>query len=137
MRSTAMRRCQHVDRPQHVDLGVGSRVLDGVTYVDLRGHVEHELWPQLLEHRSQRGGVAHIDFVQHCARCGRPGEVLTLARDQRVDDRHLISTRDQRVDQIRPDEAGAAGYETAHVSCVGTRRSPASAFRFARSIHTS
>ena len=42
------------------------------------------------------------------------GQVLALAGGEVVDDRHLVAALDQRVDEVRADEAGAAGDECPH-----------------------
>ena len=47
----------------------------------------------------------------------RLGEVLALAGDERVDHGHAIAARDQGVDQIGSDEAGAAGDHAVHERC--------------------
>ena len=64
--------------------------------------------------RGQRGAVADVELDQLGAGRQRPVEVLAAAGREVVDDRHLVAAREQRVDQIRADEAGAAGDQSLH-----------------------
>ena len=59
-------------------------------------------------------GIADIDRLERGAVRERPLEVPALARAEVVDDGHLVPARDERVDEVRADEAGAAGYECLH-----------------------
>ena len=43
-----------------------------------------------------------------------PLEVLALAGGQVVDDGHLVAAIEERVDEVRADEAGAAGDQGTH-----------------------
>ena len=47
-------------------------------------------------------------------RATAPREVLALAGGQVVDDRHLVAAIEERVDEVRADEAGAAGDQGTH-----------------------
>ena len=82
--------------------------------VDLSGQVEHHLW---LRRRKDVGDAccfADVGNVQMGAELLGLLQVRAFARCQVVEDRHPVSTREQRVDQVRPDEAGPAGDETPH-----------------------
>ena len=46
----------------------------------------------------------------------RPLEVLPLAGGEVVDDGHLVAAREERVDEVRSDEPGAAGDEGLHAA---------------------
>jgi hypothetical protein len=58
--------------------------------------------------------VADVGLDQLGARRQRPVEVLAPPGREVVDDRHLVAAREQRVDQVGADEAGAAGDQSPH-----------------------
>ena len=62
----------------------------------------------------QRRRLADVELGQLGARRQRPVEVLAPPGREVVDHRHLVAAREQRVDQVRPDEAGAAGDQCLH-----------------------
>ena len=95
-------------------LSVGSGVLDRKTYVDLRGEVEDDLGAHRGEDLGDGGRVSDVDLGSvapaaiACSRFARlPLERLsiTVTRSPRAS---------QRVDEIRADEAGAAGHDAVH-----------------------
>jgi hypothetical protein len=44
-------------------------------------------------------------------------QVAPAARAEIVEDEHFVAARDQRVDEVRPDEACASGYQVTHELC--------------------
>jgi hypothetical protein len=78
--------------------------------------------------------VADVGLLEARAARQRRGEVLALAGGQVVDDQDLVAAVEERVDEVRADEAGAAGDQGTHgggcyVRNQGRAR-PASAGRF-------
>ena len=65
-------------------------------------NAEHELAQQ-----SEVGKVAKTQLDP----LARRGQIIEAAGPEIVDDAHAIAARDQRVHQVRADEAGAAGDE--------------------------
>ena len=59
-------------------------------------------------------GVADVGLVEARAARQRGAEVLALAGDEVVDDRHLVAAIEERVDEVGADEAGAAGDQGTH-----------------------
>ena len=86
-----------------VERGIGDRLAD----VHLRREVEDDVGPLLL---GDRGDVGDVRDVQRHA-LGHP---LALAVGQVVDHRDRRALGEQRVDEVGPDEAGAAGDECLH-----------------------
>ena len=102
--------------------GVGERQ----AHVDLRGEVEDRLRARRGDDRLERLRVAHVAALQHGAVLERAGEVALAAAGEVVDDRHLVAALEQRVDEVRSDEAGSAGDEGTHAAAdYGTGPRPA------------
>jgi hypothetical protein len=108
------RRLEQVDRPQHVDRGVGGRVAERAAHVDLRREVEDRLGPLGRDHAAQLGRVADVDHAQPRAALQGTVEVLAAAGREVVDDGDLVTAIEQGVNEVRPDEAGTAGDDRAH-----------------------
>ena len=82
-----------------------------------------DVGPRRLERPPQRGEVAHVGGVQLHAAVERLGDPRARAAVQVVGDRDLGAAVEQRVDEMRADEAGTAGDDHAHGRagyCVGT-----------------
>ena len=77
---------EHRDRAEHIDRSVERRIADGNADVDLRAEVEHDLGPDLLEHRLDPRRVADIDDLEV-----RPGAVAA-SRFSRLPVERLSST---------------------------------------------
>ena len=58
--------------------------------------------------------VADVGLLEAGAARQRAAEVLALAGGQVVDDRDLVAAIEERVDEVRADEAGAAGDQGTH-----------------------
>ena len=99
LRAVRARRLEHVHRPEHVHLRVEERLLDGGADVGLRGEVDDELGPELVEERAER--LADVVLVHGRGRV----QVLAPPGGEVVDDVHLVAARDERVDDVRADEA--------------------------------
>ena len=104
----ASSRLEDAHRPEHVDRGVLDRVLDRDAHVRLRREVEDGLGPNCVEEVVER--LADVADVQ----LGAAAHVLGRAVDERVDDGHLVAARDERVDDVRADEAGSSGHDRPH-----------------------
>ena len=96
-------RLEDVHRADDVDLGVEHRPLDRGADVGLGGEMQDDVRPQLGSERLD-GGIADVELVE----LGAGGEVLARAGREVVDDVHLVPAREQRVDDVRADEARSA-----------------------------
>ena len=105
---------EHVDRADDVDPRVPRRVLDRLAHIDLRGQVEDDVGPRRGEHAAHAPRVADVGLLEAGAPRQRAAEVLALAGGQVVDDRDLVAAIEERVDEVRADEAGAAGDQGTH-----------------------
>jgi hypothetical protein len=105
---------EHVDRAHDVDARVPGRVLDRLAHIDLRREVEDDVGPRRGEHAAHPVRVADVGLLEARAARERGGEVLALAGGQVVDDQDLVAAIEQRVDEVRADEAGAAGDQGTH-----------------------
>ena len=94
------------------------RVGERAAHVDLGGEVEDRLGRDGDHELGERGAVAHVGALEPGARRERAGEVRLAAAGEVVDDRHRIAAREQRVDEMRADETGAAGDERLHAARV-------------------
>ncbi len=97
------RRLQHVRRADDVDGSVVVGALHRRLHVGLRGEVEDHV-------RVRLEGLADVVLAQ----LGLRVQVLTLAGGEVVDDHDVVAPRDQRVDEVGADEAGAACYQSLH-----------------------
>jgi dTMP kinase len=85
--------------------------------------VEHDLGRHARHRGGDRLGVAHVELDQLRAVREGVGEVLPAAGREVVDDRHVVASGEERVDQVRPDESGAAGDESLHTAAEVSSRS--------------
>ena len=113
-RAGLARRLEHRDGARHVDLGVERRVEDRPADVDLRGEVHDDIGPGGRERPAQGAEVAHVDRVQLDAALQRVRDPWLRAAVQVVGHRDLGPAIEQRVDEMRSDEAGTAGDDHAH-----------------------
>ena len=106
---------EHVDRALDVDARVGGGVGHRLAHVDLRAEVEDASGFTRSTSSTHRVGVADVclDELGAAAR-ERAVEVLAPAGREVVDDGHLVAALEQRVDEVRADEAGAACDECPH-----------------------
>ena len=111
-----------MDGPHDVDLGVERRVVDARPDAGACGQVDDRVRVDLLDDPIDRLAVADVELDQ--AATGAPagrGQVRALARlgiegVEVVDDDDLGSVGQEPIDEVRADEAGAAGHERAHPS---------------------
>jgi hypothetical protein len=103
------RRLEHADRAHDVDVRVEHGPLDGGADIRLRRQMEDDLRPksgsELPEHL-----VADVELVQRDS----VGDVLAASAREVVDHVHLITSREQRIRDVRADEARAAGNDHPH-----------------------
>ena len=120
LRVVAARTLEDADGADHVYLCVLGRPLDGDANVRLCGEVEDGLRPNLVEQVVER--LPNIADVKPRAR----RDVLSLSLGERVDDRDLITASDERIDDVRTDEAGSAGHDRPHGCILRSVRSASS-----------
>jgi hypothetical protein len=104
------RRPRHVHGAEHVDLGVPKRIRGGARDQRLRGEMEDDARrkpPPNLHHVLT---VADVGFDEVGARI----DVDARAGREVIDDADPVTFSQQRVDEMRPDEACAAGDHRAH-----------------------
>src|SRR5690606_28046756 len=72
-------------------------------------------------------GLADVSLDEPDAVFERLVEVPAVPGGEVVEDRHLVAAGDERVDEVRSDEAGSAGYECTHERAIleGVRLLPA------------
>ena len=102
------RRLEDADRSHHVDFRVEVRTRDRHAHVGLGREVEACVGPDGFE--NGQGVRADIRCVHH----GVFRDVLALPRRQVVEDVHLVAAREQRLDQMRADEASTACHDRPH-----------------------
>jgi len=76
--------------------------------------VEDHLRARRLDDGGERVRIADVRALQRRARRQRAGDVGLLAAGQVVDHDDLVAARDERVDEVRSDEACTAGDEHPH-----------------------
>ncbi len=107
---------EDVQRADDVDVGVVGRARHRDPDVRLRGEVEDELGPapghQLDDRR--RGDVEVMDVERPAPALAGVGQVGQRTGREVVDDVDLVALGQEPVDQVRTDEARAAGHEGAH-----------------------
>jgi dTMP kinase len=97
-----------VQRSDDVDVGVEIRLLHRDAHVDLCREVEAGVGPNL---REQRAGIgANVADVQLRA----VGDVLARAAGEVVEHVHLVAACQERVDEVRADEARASCHDRPH-----------------------
>ena len=101
-------RFERGDRAADVDIGVEARIAHRNADVDLCSEVEDGLGPGGIEDPCQPGRVADIRLDQLGAARDRVAQVLAATGREIVHDRDRVATLDQRIDEVRADEAGAA-----------------------------
>jgi hypothetical protein len=101
LRLDRVRRLEHLDRAEHVHVGVVDRPVDRDANVDLRGQVEADRGPRVGEDLTEPLANVLLDD-RHAV-----GHVLVLPVREVVDDGHLVAARQQRFDDVRADEPGA------------------------------
>ena len=108
-RSGCASRLEDVHRADDVDLGVEDGPLDRGADVGLGGEMQDDVRPKLGSERLD-GRIADVELVE----LGAGGEVVARAGREVVDDVHLVPAREQRIDDVGADEAGAACDERTH-----------------------
>ena len=79
-----------------------------------------------METHLRSGVVEHVAEVLADVALGERGlgaQVLALAGGEVVDDGDLVAAREQRVDDVRADEPGAAGDDRPHAASASTQTS--------------
>ena len=98
-------RClEHPDRPEDVDVTVEDGLLDRPAHVGLRRKMEADVRLPFPKGLPEHARVTDVPDDQ----LGSVVQALALAGDEAVDHDHIVATRDESVDEVRPDEAHAA-----------------------------
>ena len=104
-------RCfEDVGRADDVHLGVEGRLSDRDAHIRLRGEMEARLRLRLRERSSDSGRIADVDLE-------KPGalvHVAALPAREVVEHPHVVAALDERVHDMRADEASSACYERPH-----------------------
>jgi hypothetical protein len=90
---------EHAHRPDDVDVRVEVRTFHGDAHVRLRREVEARVRPRLVEDAVRVR--ADVRLVER----GTVREVLALPGGEVVEDVHLVGAGEQRLDDVRADEA--------------------------------
>src|SRR5579864_756083 len=101
------RRLENADRAEHVHVGVERGIFDGDAHIHLGREMEHRLRSYCVEDRVRVANVADMEL-------GFAGDPLALAPGKVVEDMDLVAARDQRIDDMRADEARAPGDNGPH-----------------------
>jgi hypothetical protein len=104
-------RCfEDLQRAARVHVEIEHGILHRHAHVGLRCEVEADLRPEIVEHGHDRVPVADVD--------DRQADVLVHVRlatlREVVDDEHLVLAGDERVGDVRADEAGSACHDRPH-----------------------
>ena len=105
VRPVYARGLEHAHRPEHVDLGVVLRPLDRSADVGLGRQVNAELRPHGIEERC----VVPADVAE--VQLGPGRNLLAAPRGERVEHVHLVAAGDQRLRDMRADEARSACHD--------------------------
>src|SRR5690242_10663172 len=98
--AVAPRRFEHIERADQVDLRYAPRVARVALHIgsDSR-HVDYGVWPVLRQQPLDGVGVGDIaELVRHVE-----------ARRCDIENHHALTARDELLDHVQADEAGAAG----------------------------
>src|SRR5881396_2472078 len=98
-----------IERAQHVDIGVGARIVDRDDHGRLRGVVIDHIGALALEDLAE---LRAADI--HRIELGGGIDLLTPAASQTVHDNNLMPGAHVRVHHVRPNEPGAAGDQDLH-----------------------
>ena len=106
----AARRLEDAHGADHVDVRVEARILHRARDRRLGREVEADVRARRVEHAVGVG--ADVALVQRCV--GQ--DVFPLPGGEVVEHVHLVAAGDERVHQVRADEARAAGHDRPHLS---------------------
>ena len=101
------RRLEHLDRADDVHVGVVGRVADRGLHVGLRGEVEDDV------------GAVEVDAVADVAldeRGGAGSRTRACPKERSSITTHVVAARDEGIDEVRADEAGASGDRYTHTA---------------------
>ena len=102
------RRFQHLQRPEDVHVCIEGRPLHGDAYVGLGREVDAHFGLDRIEHAAR--AVPNVRLVQ----LGSLGHVGARSLREIVEDVHLVAPREQRIDDVRADEARPSGHDRPH-----------------------
>ena len=83
--------------------------------------MEDHLGLDLLDELHERRGFADVDPLELSAGLQRRLKVALVPAGKVVDDGHAVAAGDQRVNEVRADEAGPAGHEGPHATAESRR----------------
>ena len=105
-------RClEHSDCPEDVDVTVENGLLNRPAHVDLSCEMETDVRLYFPKRLPEHAGVTDVPDDQP----GAVVQALPLAGGEAVHHDHVVATRDESIDEVRPDEAHAACDNRPHV----------------------
>ena len=104
------RALEHVERAEHVDVGVEHRPLHRNGHRGLGGQVEHDLGPAAGDQLDHFGepDVQLVDPQGLASGRAGLGQVRQRTRREVIDDIDLVSFDEESIHQVGPDEPGAS-----------------------------
>ena len=112
--AVAPRGLEDVDRAEHVHGRVERRVRDGLANVRLGGQVEDPIRDEAVDRVLEPGPVGDVALGELGSPRRGAVEVRPPPGRQVVDDEDVGTGLEQRVDEVRADEAGATGDQRLH-----------------------
>src|SRR5438552_15591288 len=104
------RRLDHVHSAEHIDLGIPQRIRSRARNQGLGGEMKDDAWREPPANPQQLLAIADVGFDEFSAWV----DVDARAGREVVDDADLMTYSQQRIDQMRPDEARATGDQRPH-----------------------
>src|SRR5699024_4291763 len=102
------------DSRQDIELCVVNGILDGFADIDLGCEVEDDLGAEIAHDFVNIHGEQFSHYERDLLGTIVLSQVLTATAAQVVNDENLVSLRNKKVNEVRADEAGAAGDDGTH-----------------------
>jgi len=102
-------RPQHVQAAQHVHPGVEVRLPNRAAHVRLRRRMEHDLRPEARDDVLKRARIADVDPLEP----GLGRDVGGRSRGEIVHHAHLVTIRQQAIDEMGADEPRSTCHQRA------------------------
>ncbi|KAG1462788.1 hypothetical protein G6F57_013883 [Rhizopus arrhizus] len=122
LHATVAAQFEHVDEADQVAVDVGVRVFQRIAHAGLRGQVDHRGRLHLVEQRGQAVAVGQVERAQVQRRAQRGHAVALDLRIvvvvEVVQADHRLARLQQRAGGVGTDEAGSAGEQDGHCSCL-------------------
>ena len=120
---------EHLEVADHVDAGVGERIVERMAHAGLRRQMHDALDTRARASRRQRAALGDVELVKRKAVVGcqarKPGflERHIVIRIEVIDTDHRVAARQQRRRNMIPDEPRRPGHQNLHLASV-TRHAP-------------